>query len=108
VGLKLNGTHQLLVDVDDANLLGDNTDTIKKSKEVNAEKTKYMMPSRHQNAGQNHDMRIANRSLQNVAEFRYLGMTVTNQNLIQGEINSGLNSGDTRYHSVRKLSSSRV
>jgi hypothetical protein len=57
--LKLIGTYQLLVYADDVNLLGDNIDTIKNnaetlidvSKEVglelNVEKTKYMLISRH-------------------------------------------------------------
>jgi hypothetical protein len=47
--------------------------------------------SPHQNAGQNHDIKIANRSFENVAQFKYLGMTVTNQNLIQEEIKRRLN-----------------
>jgi hypothetical protein len=42
-----------------------------------------------------------------VAQFTYLGMTVTNQNLIQEGIKR-LNSGNTAYHSVQKLFSSRV
>jgi hypothetical protein len=72
VGLKFNGTRQLLVSADGMNLLGDNIDTIKSTEslidaskevflEVNTEKTKYMLLSRHQNAGQNHDIEIANR-----------------------------------------------
>jgi hypothetical protein len=33
-GLKLNGTHKLLLYADDMNLLGDNIDTIKKNTET--------------------------------------------------------------------------
>jgi hypothetical protein len=55
MGLKLNGTHQLLAYADDVNLLGDNIDIIKKKTETfldaskenglekNVEQTKYMM-----------------------------------------------------------------
>jgi retron-type reverse transcriptase len=84
VGLKLSGTHQLLVYADDMKLLGDNVDTIKKNKEkVNTQKTKYMLLSLHQNAGQNHDLKIADRCFENVApQFRHLGTTITNENLI--------------------------
>jgi hypothetical protein len=67
---------------------------------------KYMLLSCHQNAGQNHDMKIANRPFENVAQFRYLGMTITNQNLIQKEIKKRLNLGNAFYHSVQNLLSS--
>jgi hypothetical protein len=89
VELKLNGTHQLLAYADDVNLLGDNIDTIKKNKETsidaskevgletNVEKTKYKLLSRHQNVGQNRNIKIANRSFENVSQFKYLSTTVT-------------------------------
>jgi hypothetical protein len=38
-----------------------------------------MFLSRHQNAGQNHVMKIANRCFENVAQFTYLETTITNQ-----------------------------
>jgi hypothetical protein len=76
--------------------------------EVNTEKTKYMLLSRHQNAGQNHCILIVNRSFENVAQVKYLGTTITNQNLIQEEIKGRLNSGNAYYHSVQNLLSSRL
>jgi hypothetical protein len=70
--------------------------------------SKYMLLSRQQNAGQNHDIKIANRCLKNVEQFRYLGTTVTNQNLMQEEIKRTLNWGNACNHSVQNLLSSRL
>jgi hypothetical protein len=56
-----------------------------------------MLLSRHQNLGQNRDIKITNRSFENVSEFKYLGTTVRNQNFIQEEIKRRLNSGNAYY-----------
>jgi hypothetical protein len=53
-------------------------------------------------------MKIGNIWFENVAQFRYLGTTITNENLIQEEIKRRLNSGNACYHSVQNLSSSRL
>jgi ribosomal protein S2 len=76
--------------------------------EANTEKTKYMLLSRHQNAGQSHDIKITNKCFENVAKFRYLGTTITNQNLIQEEIKRRLNLDNACYHSVKNLLSSQL
>jgi hypothetical protein len=51
--------------------------------EVNAEKTKYMVMSRNQNAGQNHNIKLDNKSFERLEEFKYLGTNLTNRNSIQ-------------------------
>jgi hypothetical protein len=62
-----------------------------------------MLLSNNQNAGQNHDIKIANRFSENVAQFNYSGMTIINQNLIQEEINRRLNLGNACYHAIQNF-----
>jgi hypothetical protein len=99
---------------DSVNIIKENTETLLEEAsrdvglEINAEKTKYMIMSRHPNSGQNQNIRIANESSENVAKFKYLGTTLTNHNDIHDEIKSGLNSGNACYYSVQNFLSSRL
>jgi hypothetical protein len=68
---------------------------------MNTEKMKYIIASRHQNAGQNHNLQIPNKSFENVAIFKFLRTILTNQNCIQEEIKNRLNSENVCYHSVK-------
>jgi hypothetical protein len=76
--------------------------------EVNDEKTKYMLLSRHQTAGQSNYIRVANKSSEKVAKFKCLGATLMDQNCIHEEIRSRLNSGNACFHAVQNLLSSRL
>jgi hypothetical protein len=49
-------------------------------------------------------MEIANSSSENAAQFRYLGVMVTDQNLIQVEAEIRLNLGNAFYQSVQNIS----
>jgi hypothetical protein len=67
-----------------------------------------MLLSHQQNVGQNRDMKIANRSFENVSQFKYFGTIVSDQNLIQEEIKRRLNSGNACYHSVQNFLTSQL
>jgi hypothetical protein len=100
--------------------LGENTDTIQKNTtalldaskevglEVNPEKMKHMLMILCKKAGQKHSIKIANRSSEGVAKFKYLGTPPTDQNCIHEEIKSTLNSGNAWYYSVQCVLSSRL
>jgi len=116
-GLKLSGTHQLVVYADDVNILGRSvhTGTVKKKTqalvvasketglEVNADKTKYMVMSQDQNAEQSQNLKTDNSSFVRVKQFKYLGTTLMNQNSIQEKIKIRLKSENGCYHSAKNL-----
>jgi hypothetical protein len=98
--LNLNGRHQLLAYANDVKILGASAHTVKENAEalvvatkeigleVNADKLKFMLMSRVENAGLGHSVKTDNSSIQSVEEFKYLGTTLTDKNSIQDEIKS--------------------
>jgi hypothetical protein len=104
---------------DDVNTMEENIDTTQKNTEallnaskevgleVNSEKTKYMLMS-DKKAGQKHTIKIANRSFEGVAKFKYLGTRLTAQHCTQEDTKSKLHSGNACYHSAQSLLSSHL
>jgi hypothetical protein len=51
--------------------------------EINADKTKYIVIYREQNAPQIYDIKVDNSLFERVEQFKCLGTTLTNQNCIR-------------------------
>jgi hypothetical protein len=106
----------VLVYAEYVNILGGSIYTVKRSlklrketgPEVNAEKTKYIIMSQEQNAGNIYNIKIGNKSFERVEQFTYLGTTLTSQNSMHEKIKSRLKSGNACYHLVQNLLSSTV
>jgi len=71
--------------------------------EVNATKAMYLVMSRDQNARRSRSIRIDNSSSERVEDFKYLGITKTNQNSVQEEIKSRLKTENACCHSMQTL-----
>jgi hypothetical protein len=74
-----------------------------------ADKTKYMVMSRDQNAGRIHSVRMDNSTFERVEKsLNIWEQLLTNQNSIPEEIKSRLRLGNACYHSVQNLLSSML
>ena len=116
----MNGKYQLIIYADDVNMLGENLQTVREKTEifikasteidleVNSEKSKYMITSRHQNDVQNQKIVTGNLSFENVEKFNWLGVTVTNTNHIHEEIKRRINMGNGCYYLLEKILSSHL
>jgi hypothetical protein len=62
-----------------------------------------VVKSRHLNAGQNYNIKMAIKLFEDVAKYKYLGMTNSDQNCMYEGIKIALNSKNSRYHSIKNL-----
>jgi len=72
-------------------------------KEVNADRTKYMIMAREQNAGRSHSIKIDSSPYESVDVFKYLATNLTYQSSIDEEIKRRFISGNACYKSVQNI-----
>ena len=105
-----------MVFTDNVNILSGSVHTVRKSTkalvvaskqhtglEGNADKTKYMVISRDQNAGPIHSIKIDNNFFERVEQFNYLGTILRHLNSIREKIKNGSKSGNSYYNSMRNF-----
>jgi hypothetical protein len=102
--LKLNGTREFLVYAND-NILGGSVHVIKKNTdalvaaskeiglEVHADKSKYIVRSRDQNAGRSYKIKTDNSSFECVEHFNYLGTNYRNTVVVRKKLRADLSQG---------------
>ena len=75
---------------------------------MNADKTKYMIMSRNQDAKRSHHIKININFFERVEQFKYMETVLTDQNSIHEKIKSRLKLGNACYYSVQNLLSSSL
>ena len=58
--------------------------------EVNTEEAYHMFMSHEQSTGQNHNMKAANKSFENLAKCKYLGSTTPDQSHVRETVKTTL------------------
>jgi hypothetical protein len=71
--------------------------------EANDEKNTYMVMSRDQNAGQTNNIRTGNKIVENMEEFKYLGIILTNQNSVHEGKNNSIRTGNKIFEKMKQF-----
>ncbi|KAI5714830.1 hypothetical protein M8J77_006182 [Diaphorina citri] len=118
-GITIGEKFNILAYADDVILIGKSEDEIKEmltvmintikpfGLEVNFEKTKYMIFSREENTN-TQTLNIGRHNLERVENFKYLGSTLREDNTIEAEILSRINSGNRARFALKKMLSSKL
>jgi len=73
---------------------------------VNEEKTKYMAITRRSEDSSN--LKVENKEFEQVKEFKYLGVTLNNKNIMHEEINVRLNAANRCYFAMETIFKSKL